>query len=166
MSWSPEEDLQFRVFRKKGQRLKYVGQESTHTPGTLRAIPSGVLNRLDKLTSRNTSIHAEAVDKIYPARANALRKEGLAPPVFPTMRDLRRKQDEKVENEKEQDISEKKRKNVYFCVAYSRYSSTSIHRVIYRLKKPFNLTWMRVQTSYHVKLNDFFSLSITLWIDI
>ena len=30
--------------------MKYVGKESTHTPGTLRAIPSGLLNRLAKLT--------------------------------------------------------------------------------------------------------------------
>ena len=85
MSWSPEGDLKFGVFRKIVQQLRYVGRESTHTPGTLRAIPSGVLNRLAKLTSRNPSIKAEAVDKIYPAHANAIRKAVLAPPVFPTM---------------------------------------------------------------------------------
>ena len=50
MSWYPEEDLQFGVFRKKGQQLKYVVKESTHTPGTLRAFPSTVRNRLAKLT--------------------------------------------------------------------------------------------------------------------
>ena len=65
ISWSPEGDLQFGVFSKKGQQLKYVGKESTHTPGTLRAIPSGVLNRLAKLTSRNPSIQAEAVENIF-----------------------------------------------------------------------------------------------------
>ena len=100
MSWSPEGDLQFEVFREKVQKLKYVCKESTHTPGTLRAIPSRVLNRLAKLTSRNPSIRTEAVDKIYPAHVNALRKVGLAPPVSPTMGDLRRKQDEKVEKNK------------------------------------------------------------------
>ena len=88
MSWSPERNLQFGVFRKKVQHLKYVRQESTHTPGTLRTIPSGVLNCLAKLTSRNPSIHAEAVDKIYPNHVNALCKAGLAPPIFPTMGDL------------------------------------------------------------------------------
>ena len=97
---SPEGDLQSGVFRKKGKQLKYVGQEITHTPGTLHAIPSGVLNRLDKLAWINPSIHAEAVDNIYPAYANALRKAGLAPPFFLTMRYLLRKQDEKVDNEK------------------------------------------------------------------
>ena len=105
MNWSPEGDLQFRVFRKKGQQLKYVGQESTHTPGTLRAIPSGVLNHLAKLTSINPSIHSEALDKIYHNHANDLRKAGLSPHVFSTMGDLWRNQDEEVDNEKERDVS-------------------------------------------------------------
>ena len=134
MSWYPEVDLKFGVFWGKVQQLKYVVQESTHTPGTLRTIPSGVLNRLVKLTSRKPSIQAEAVDTIYPAHENALRKAGLAPPVFPTMGDLWRKQDEKVKKEKERDVSVKKNRNFYFCVAYSFYFSTEIHRVIDRLK--------------------------------
>ena len=49
----------------------------------------------------------------------------------------------------EQDVSKKKNRNIYFCVAYSRYFSTSIHRVVDRLKKSFNLTWLRVRMSYH-----------------
>ena len=93
MSCSPEGGLQFGVFRENGQQLKYVGKESTHTPSTLRTIPSGVLNRLAKLTSRKPSILSEGVDKIYPDHANALRKAGLAPPNFLTMGDLWSKQD-------------------------------------------------------------------------
>ena len=50
---------------------------------------------------------------------------------------------------KERDVIIKKNRNVYFCVAYSRYFSTSIHRVIDRLKNSFNLTWLRVPMSYH-----------------
>ena len=86
---------------------KYVGKESTHTPGTLRTILPRVLNRLAKLTSRKPSIQAEVVDTIYPAHANALCKAGLAPPIFPTMEELWEKQDEKVEKNKERDISVK-----------------------------------------------------------
>ena len=124
MSWSPEGGLQFGVFRKKGQQLKYVGTESTHTPNTLRAIPSGVFNRLAKLTSSKPSIRVSAVDTIYPAHANALLKAGLAPPVFPTMGELWGKQYEKLEKNKYHDVSVKKNRNVYFCVAYSHYFST------------------------------------------
>ena len=88
MSWSLEGDLKFGVLRKKGQQLRYVGKEITHTPSTFHAIPSGVLNCLAKLISRKPSIQAEAVDKIHPAHINALRKAGLAPPVLPTMGEL------------------------------------------------------------------------------
>ena len=129
--------------------MKYVGKESTHTPGTLRAIRSGVFNRLAKLTSRKPSIRTAAVDSIYQAHSNALCKVGLAPSVFPTMGELWEKQDEKLEKNKEQDISVKKNRNVFFVIAYSRYFSTAIHRVIDRLKKSFNLTWLRVRMSYH-----------------
>ena len=85
MSWSPKGDLQFEVFRKKGHKLKYAGKEITHTPSTLFAIPSRVLNRLAKLTSSKPLIHYEGVDKIYPDHANAFRKAGLAPTNFTTM---------------------------------------------------------------------------------
>ena len=88
MKWTPEGELNFSVFRKSRQQLKYVGKETTHTPGTLRAIPSRVLNRLAKLNSRNPSLHSEGVDKVFPDYVNALRKACLAPPDFPTMGDL------------------------------------------------------------------------------
>ena len=120
-----------------------------HTPGTLHAIPPGVLNHLAKLTSRKPSIHSEAVDLIYPDHANALHKAGFAPPNFPTMGDFWRKQDDKVDMENEQEVSKKKNRNFYFCVAYSRYFSTSIHRGINRLKYFFNLSWLRVKMYYH-----------------
>ena len=134
--------------RKKGQQLNYIRKESTHTPGTLRAIPSWGLNCLAKLTEK-TSVHSEGVDKISPDHANALRNAGVAPPDFPTMGDLWSKQDEKVDTEKEPDVNKKMNRNVYICVAYSRYFSTSIHRVINRLKKSFNLSWMILWMSNH-----------------
>ena len=104
-----------------------------------------------KITSRNPSLHSEGVEKVYPDHTNALRKSGLAPPGFPAMGDLWKMQDEKleIENEKERDINKKKNRNVYFCVAYSCYFSTSIHRVINRLENIFNISWLRVRMSYH-----------------
>ena len=121
--WNPEGKLHFDVFRKAGHQLKYVGKESTHTPGTLRAIPSGVLNRLEKLTSQKPSLQSEGVDKVYPDHANALRKSGLTPPDFLTIGDLWKMQDKKmdIENKKEPDVNKNKNRNVYFCVSYSHY---------------------------------------------
>ena len=71
-SWYLEGDLQFSVFRKKGKQLKYFVMGSNHTPGNLCAIPSGVLNRLAKLTSLKPSLHYERVDKIYHDHITAL----------------------------------------------------------------------------------------------
>ena len=51
--------------------------------------------------------------------------------------------------EKEPVVQKKSNINVYFCVAYSRYFSTSIHRVINRLKIYSKLAWLRVIMSYH-----------------
>ena len=55
-----------------------------------------------------------------------------------------------MENGKEPDVNKKKNRSVYFCVAYSHYLSTSIHRVINRLKKYFNLSWLIVIMSHHI----------------
>ena len=50
MSWYPEGDMEFGLFRKKGQQLKYIGKGSNHTPGNLRVIALGIINRLSKTT--------------------------------------------------------------------------------------------------------------------
>ena len=66
------------------------------------------------------------------------------------MGDLWSKQDEKVDIEKDPDVNKKKNRNFYFCVAYSRYFSTSNHMMINKLNKYFNLSWLRVRMSYHI----------------
>ena len=108
LSCPPEGDLQFGVFRKNGQQLKYIGKDINHTPGTLRAIPSGVLNRLAKLTSRKPLSYSQRVDNIYHEHANSFCKAGLASPNLPTMGYLWSNQDQKMDIEKEPDVLKKK----------------------------------------------------------
>ena len=107
---------------------------------------------MQKSPSRKPSFHSEGVEKIYPDHANDFRKAGLARPISLTMRKLWKNQDEKmnIENKKEPDVKKKKNRNIYFCVAYSRYFYTSTHRAINKLKQYFNLSWMRVRMSYHI----------------
>ena len=50
MSWSLKRDLQFRIFSKKRQKLKYFIKCSTNTPGKLCVIHPGVLKCLGKIT--------------------------------------------------------------------------------------------------------------------
>ena len=79
MTWYPKGDIQFGIFGKKGQTLKYVRKCSTHTPGTLYAIPSGVLKRLAKLTSQNPDLHYKLVESIYLYQAKEICGVVLAP---------------------------------------------------------------------------------------
>ena len=53
MSWYLVGDLQFGLLSIKGHRLKYVGKVSIHTPGTLHAIPSILLNGLANSSQEN-----------------------------------------------------------------------------------------------------------------
>ena len=106
--------------QKEGKGIEICRQrEHSHT----RYSPRNPLRSLQpprKLTSRKLSIRTVAVDLIYPAHANTLRKARLAPSAFPTMGYLWEKQDEKLEKNKELNVSVKKNRNIYFCVAYSR----------------------------------------------
>ena len=77
-----------------------LSQLLTHTPGTLRTIPSLVMNRLSKLTSRKPYPHSEGVDKVYLDHENALHKAGLVPTNFPKMGDLWKIQDDKLDMKK------------------------------------------------------------------
>ena len=88
MSCSPEGDLQFRLFGKNIQQLKYVGKVSTQTLDTLHAISSGFLNCLDKLTLPKPNFHSKRVDRVYRNYANALRKADLPPQILLTMGEL------------------------------------------------------------------------------
>ena len=70
---------------------------TTHTPGTLLAIPSGAMNRLAKLTSQKPSLNYEGADRVYPDHTNALSEVGLAPSNLPTMGDLWKMKDDKLD---------------------------------------------------------------------
>ena len=74
---------------------------STHTPGTLRVIPSGVINCLAKITLRKHYFQYKRVDIVYPEHVNSLCKSGLAPPILPTMGESWIGQDEKMDTENE-----------------------------------------------------------------
>ena len=82
--WNNAKELKFQVHRKPNQKLKYLNSNSTHFPSTFKAIPSGVLKRLGKLTSKNKKLENTKIDKIYPLHCQALKTAGLAPKEFPT----------------------------------------------------------------------------------
>ena len=57
MRWNEKEELRFfQVHMKPNQKLKYLNNDSTHTQATFKAIPNGVIGRLNKLTSRTKEL--------------------------------------------------------------------------------------------------------------
>ena len=56
MYWDDNEDLKFQVHLKPNKKIKYLNSDSTHLPSTFKAIPSGVLERLGKITSKSKQL--------------------------------------------------------------------------------------------------------------
>eukprot|EP00957_Ditylum_brightwellii_P047357 3597731-Ditylum_brightwellii.AAC.1 len=77
--------LQFGVYHKEGQAIKYVDCGSCHRPCTFKSITSGVYLRLVRLTSKTVENGEKQLDKIYPEHANALLAAELGPVEFPTL---------------------------------------------------------------------------------
>ena len=111
---------------------KYIGKESTHTPGTLSAVSLGVQNLLTKLTSQTPKYNSKRIEYVYPSHAKALLEAGPESSIFITMGYLWKYLDKQMDRDKRNDptTDRKKNRNVYFCDAYSHYLSASIHRVI------------------------------------
>ena len=49
--WSEQGELQFQVYMKPNQQMKYLNKGSAHTHACFKAIPNGVYQRLAKLTT-------------------------------------------------------------------------------------------------------------------
>ena len=79
MCWNAKGNLEFSVYQKPNQRLKYVGSDSTHTPATRRAIPNGVFQRLAKLMTETKELEKVPVNWKYPDHGGYLVDAGLRP---------------------------------------------------------------------------------------
>ena len=86
--WSETNHLQFRVYLKPNQKLKYLNKGSSHPPSTFKSVSIGVFKRLARLTSVSDSSKTKKINEIYPHHAKALQKAGLAPTSFPTLEEI------------------------------------------------------------------------------
>eukprot|EP00957_Ditylum_brightwellii_P028956 2187360-Ditylum_brightwellii.AAC.1 len=85
--------LEFQVYQKENQLLKYIDIQSTHHPSTFPLIATRIITRLCWLMSWGASLRETQVDEIYPEHAEALRKAGLAPGIFLTFGEIWEKDD-------------------------------------------------------------------------
>ena len=149
LKWNSKKELRFSVHFKPNQKLKYLNNGSCHTRCCMKAIPSGVIKRLAKLTSREGNLKAK-MDNLYPNHAEALRKAGLAPKEFPTLEEVG-------SNSKSSEEIKKKRRlrkftrQIFFCVGVSKAfeGKNAIHIIIKKLRDKHNLKWLRTSMSYH-----------------
>ena len=148
MGWTPSNFLNFSVYRKENQVLKYLEKGSCHTSSTFKAIPIGVFKHLAKLTSKTVETRPLSIQQVYPDHAAALLKANLISKEkeFPTFDQLW-----KDKNPKPAISKRRNTRNVYFCVGYCHFWKKPIIAIINKLidEKYPELKWLRVRMSHH-----------------
>jgi hypothetical protein len=150
MSWSEEGDLQFGVYLKPGQQLKYLNNVSSHPPHRVKAITKGVFGHLASLSLLTDKSKYKSIKDLYPRHFEALNLAGLAPKYVPTRQEIlelnkgkEKCKEEKLERDKQRNRS------VYFCIGYSNVWKEPIHKILKKLRNKFDLKWLRISMSYH-----------------
>jgi hypothetical protein len=131
LSWSPENNLKFRVRLKENQVFKYLTRGSTHTDACFAAIPTGVIKRLASLTTRTEKSEFMRMDELYPAHAIALRKANLVLDTFPTLGKIldNQQMDPAVSNEKEKKNNQDMR-TARFYLGMSKWWNDPVHAIL------------------------------------
>jgi hypothetical protein len=143
MYWSGRGQLCFRVHLKPIQQLSYLNRGSSHTSSCYRAIESGVLGRLAKLTSATAANLGRPMHQLYPEHAEALQRAGSSHlPTLKQVLDCR-------SGSQGRSRSATKSRAVFFCLGFSKFWKTPIHVLLRYLRSQHNLLWHRVSMSYH-----------------
>ena len=134
--WNSDGALEFQVHRKPNQKLKYLNKGSTHTNATFNAILTGIFYRLVKLTSRTKKNAQMKIEERYQGPAMDLSKAGLAPKIYPTLKEIWKKADAL---KMKKDAKRKKRsggreRSTYFCIGFSKIWRKKIYYIIKKLR--------------------------------
>ena len=112
MYWNGSNELKLQVLLKSNQKLKYLNNDSIHLPTVFKAIPSGELERLGKLTTKSKKLEKIRVNKIYPLYCQALKTAGIAPKVFLTFLQLGNLRNKRTTEENRTKRKRKRRKGI------------------------------------------------------
>ena len=91
--WNADRELEYQVDRKQNQQLNYLNKGSTHTNATFNTIPSGIFYRIPKLISRTKKNAQMKIYERYQGHSKALSRSGLAPKIYPTLKEIWKKSD-------------------------------------------------------------------------
>jgi hypothetical protein len=135
--WDEHDELAFMVYRKTGQQLKYLNNNSTYPPHVFRAILLSVYTRLANLTSYDSTIRHKTIRELHPDHYNALDHAKLSSKEekSPTLHYMKQCIDltySKKELKKQKDTA--KNRGVYFCIGYSTFWKKPIHLILKDLK--------------------------------
>lgn len=148
--WSDVGTVQFSVYTKPEQRIKYVPKDICHTLSTRRAIPAGVIRRLVLLTSKNFTNNNKRIDEVNPDHAKALTTANLNPKEWPTLKEARttlRENSEKSE-EKKMKMSKFDKRKIRIVMGYTKLWGNFIRDLIKKIRREYKLPWLRVQFCY------------------
>eukprot|EP00957_Ditylum_brightwellii_P132771 10124460-Ditylum_brightwellii.AAC.1 len=67
LSWDNENNLQFGVYRKPKQDLKYVDTNSTYRPTMFKSITNGVFTRITRPTSKSGKFKIRLLTRFTPS---------------------------------------------------------------------------------------------------
>ena len=149
---------------KNNQQLKYLNKDSAHTSACFRAIPIGVFGRLAKLTSVSTDESStKFIEELYPEHAEALKIANLVSSRFPKLNDVLK---DAASRKQAKDTGGKKGKNtrqVYFCLAVSKFWKKPVWKVLKKLRDNHKLKWLCISMFYrrHSNLAQLFQGDLT-----
>jgi hypothetical protein len=140
MYWNSRGQLLCRVHLKPNQQLLYLNLCSSHTSSCYRAIESGVLGWLAKLTSATAANIGCPMHQLYPEHAKALQHAGSSGSRFLTLKQVLDSRSGTLRQSCSR--SGKKSRAVFFRRGYSSFWKTPIHVLLRRLRNKYNLLWL------------------------
>ena len=119
LSWDEKNSLNFGVYLKPNQELKYLNKGSAHTPSCFKAITTGVIKRLTKLTTISESNKETPINEIYPLHFKALSEADLiGEQKIPTLGEKKKEMEEENENQTTNKLKRRRerdrRRAIYF----------------------------------------------------
>ena len=91
------------------------------------------------------------IDERYQGHFKAISKAGLAPKIFLTLKEIRKKEDASKlsNNAKREKRSGGRERNTYFCIGFSKIWWEKIYNIIKKLRDYNGIIWLRLRMSYH-----------------
>ena len=114
--------------------MKYVDKQSLHRQSVFKSISKGVYTRLIRLTSVTEENKGLTINEVYLEHTKALQMAGLITDKFPTIEELRLKEEERKNYKDEEVNSQNDNRTIYFVLSHSKiWGNTTVPRTTKKL---------------------------------